>query len=135
MVSASHADVASAHAAQSLVVSEALVCHLRVMIRLVHLDRVDLHKVPSVDHVHRNHGGAASCRRATTSALRHVSIGFPIAAHVGHVRCALLLLMVEVEQLDRVDRHRVTFLIEQIADCRLIAVRHHVVHARLALAT
>ena len=100
-MSASHADVASTHATQSLVVSEALVCHLRVMIRLVHLDRIDLHKVPSVDHVHRDHGGAASGRRAATSALRHIAVRLAIAAHVSHVWCALL--MVEVEQLNRVD--------------------------------
>jgi len=43
--------------------------------------------------------------------------------------------MVEVEQLYGVDRHRMTFLIEEVSDCRLITVGHHVVHASLALAT
>ena len=69
MVSSSHADITCAHTAQSLVVTESLVCHLRVMIRLIHLDGIDLHEVTSVDHIHRNHGRATSCRRTATSAL------------------------------------------------------------------
>lgn len=133
MVSASHADVASAHATQSLIVSKTLVAHLRVMVRLVHLDWVDLHEVSSIDHVHRDHGGATSGGSATSSALRHVAIRLAVAAHVGHVWSTLLV--VEIEQLDGVNRHRMTFLVEKVADSWLIIIRHHVVHARLALAT
>ena len=134
MMSSSHAHIASAHAAQSLVRSKALISHVRVVIRLIHLDWVDLNEVSSVNHVHSNHGGSTSSGRCTaTGALRHITVRFTVAAHVSHVGSALL--MVEVEKLNWIDRHRMTFLVEQVSDGRLIAVRHHVIHAGLALAT
>lgn len=47
-----HADVAGRHARESLVGAEALSAHVT---RLIHLNRVDLDEVASVDHIHSDH--------------------------------------------------------------------------------
>lgn len=133
MVGRCHAHIACAHSTESLVVAKTLISHLRMMIGLVHLDRINLNKVSSVNHVHSDHGGSTSGRSTATIILRHITIRVSISSHVGHIRGALL--MVEVEQLNGIYRHRMSLLIEQVADGRLIIICHHVIHACLALAT